>query len=128
MGNLQIKLKAARESLGFTIKTLSLELNLKGYCTTSDLIEMYESGEIEPPVSYLKALVDILDVSPYFLLSDDSQIVKTIKEPMVFVPFFEAEELATAEAYEKAHEYPTKYVAIAKFQYEQIMSDDKELK
>lgn len=128
MGKIAIKLKAARESLGFTEQTLSMELQLKGYSVTKEAIEMYENEEIEPPVSYLKALVDILDVSPYFLLSNDSQVVKTMREPMVFIPFFDENETSSWEAYQKVHEYPTKYVAMAANVFEKIMSDDKELK
>ena len=70
MDSLAVKLQAARESLMFTIQTLAMKLNLSGYSVSKKAIEKYENGEIEPPVSYLKALVDILNINPYFLLSD----------------------------------------------------------
>lgn len=68
------KLQEARESLMYTIQTLAMKLNLSGYSISKKAIEKYEAGEIEPPVSYIKALVDILNINPYFLLADAERV------------------------------------------------------
>ena len=80
MNNLAEKLAAIREELMYTIQTFAMKLNLNGYRVSKHAVEMYESGKCEPPVSYLTALVHILNVNPYFLLSDKSD---------VFIPYFD---------------------------------------
>ena len=121
MNNLPIRLRAIREQLNFTTQLFSMELNFKGYEITKDKIELYESGDVEPPISYLTALIEYFDVSPYFILGK-GEIMFPPRKEMVFIPFFEQEEL-TKENFEKAHENPTRFVAFPKQFFEEIMSD-----